>query len=1200
MTAILNQIAENWFGWQLAMFWQVGVLIVIVAGLDLLIKKWAWPQVRYALWFLILVKLVLPPTLTSPMSFTAEIPITVKQALTNTDYNAARHGIENVQIRNTKYEIRNKFELPKTEIQNNPQYAEIIPVSADSAGATLSWKSYILFVWAGGVAILTGWLVIRLTNLRREHLKDQSDLPERLKELLAATARKLGLKKVPQIILTNKVCCPAVFGVFRPVLLMPSDKLQNMTMQDAENIFLHELAHIKRGDLWAHAVYMILQIAYWFNPLIWLIRKHLQNLRELCCDATVARILREKTTGYRQTLLDTARQLLAQPVDPGLGLLGLFENSSWLVDRLRWLEKKSWKYRPLRIATIFTMICVMSACVLPMTKYDAPADFVIKGTVTDAETGKPIAGAKVGDVERYAEGKQCTTTNEDGEYSYKTWYEEHNVKAAAEGYKEQKKTILTKVFGSEKEKVMNFALLAAAGPAPASEPKPSEAENKPMQVDGITRLAQIRNMMVTLTGIFNATRSAISDNSPESAAKIMEETLPQFEKLESAVKETNYSDSVHMIVEQIRQIIKANKDGDSARVKTLLLVSSNAWYELEGTVDSDYKDALGAKWLQGIQKGKSESQKPAGQDAKQQDVDLYVADFSIKPYETGGLYTVTAKIGNRGTATAPEFRLNFYRGDPKDNLNLHGKPQSGSNGAGPIKPGEFWNESSMPFSLEQGVNELSVVLDTDNSIAETNKLNNSAEMNILFKNGEIIKQSAWQDANAASEQSGKDVEARAEGYDAKYWEQFGQRMAEWGEQFGEQMQKQYGQTNEAQDTGKGKHKEKNKMKEKGEFKNTQEMSAPFAEGSTLVAKIVEGAINITGGDVSECKVKAKFRAKETDEQTQAATEKAKINLVSKGSKLVIKPDLADGFEDKIEVNLEITVPRKANLQCQANDGEVSISDISGSLDAQVSNGAVKANDSEFLDKCGANVGNGEISFKQIRGDAHYELNVGNGKVKFAYAKNADAAGHVEIDVGNGKIDFGSPANMDAKIEANVQTGKIQTSLPFMVKNENQGASLDGTLGSGKGHIELSVKAGKVTINSAGSRATDENWQKPAEQNKADNEANKVSQNSAVRKDTNSARTLKINVYEGNSAEPQTSIRIPLVAMKIVRQLLPPKDKLQIIAQKIKLDENLPKDMNSQDLIEMLDDMLKKLDQGVESTTLLEVKDGGERIIISLE
>lgn len=460
MTAILNQIAEKWFSWQLSMFWQVGLLIAIVAGLDFLIKKWVWPQVRYALWLLILVKLVLPPTLTSPMSFTAEIPFVFKQTLTNADYNTDRHGQTKTIIKPVE-----PITVPaaKTIATTTAQPVEIVlstPTATPTPAASpLSLKTYVFFIWSAGVVILSGWLIIRLSNLRHQHLKDkQLNLPERLEDLLASTARKLGLKKVPQIILTNKVCCPAVFGIFRPVLLIPADKLQNLTTQDTENIFLHELAHIKRGDLFVHAVYMILQIAYWFNPLLWLTRKHLQNLRELCCDATVARLLKEKTIGYRQTLLETARQLLAEPVDPGMGLLGLFENSSWLVDRLRWLEKKSWKYRPLRIATVFVLISLMAACVLPMTKFEALPDFVIKGTVTDAQTGKPIVGAKVGDVERYAEGKQYTTTEANGNYSYKTYYEEHGVKAEADGYKRQNKGFGTKLFGKEKEKVIDFQL----------------------------------------------------------------------------------------------------------------------------------------------------------------------------------------------------------------------------------------------------------------------------------------------------------------------------------------------------------------------------------------------------------------------------------------------------------------------------------------------------------------------------------------------------------------------------------------------------------------------------------------------------------------------------------------------------------------------------------------------------------------------
>ncbi len=450
MTDILNQIAEKWFSWQLSMFWQVGLLIAIVAGLDLIIKKWAWPQVRYALWLLILIKLILPPSLTSPTSFTAEIPFIAKEA-----------AIKISQSQTIPQTIETSQKpIGPTPANITAQSAETIsaPIAAPAV-ARLSLKAYVFSVWLAGVVILSGWLIIRLSNLRHQHLKDkQSNLPERLEGLLASTAQKLNLRKIPQVILTNKICCPAVFGIIRPVLLMPADKLANLTTQDTENIFLHELAHIKRGDLLVHAIYMILQIAYWFNPLLWLIRKQLQNLRELCCDATVAKILREKTAGYRQTLLETARQLLAQPVDPGLGLLGLFENSNWLVDRLGWLEKKSWRYRPLRIATIFVLVCLMAACVLPMTKFEAPADFVIKGTVTDAQTGKPISGATVGDTENYADGKYHAITDGNGNYSYKTWYEEHGIMATADDYQKERKTLLTKLFGSEKEKVIDFAL----------------------------------------------------------------------------------------------------------------------------------------------------------------------------------------------------------------------------------------------------------------------------------------------------------------------------------------------------------------------------------------------------------------------------------------------------------------------------------------------------------------------------------------------------------------------------------------------------------------------------------------------------------------------------------------------------------------------------------------------------------------------
>jgi hypothetical protein len=215
-----------------------------------------------------------------------------------------------------------------------------------------------------------------LLHLRKadRRLATTASLPESFYSAIARCSKSLGLRRAPKVVLTRKVACPAVFGIARPVLLMPVGYLSKMTRKDTEHMLLHELAHIKRGDLWVHGFYMLLQVIYWYNPLLWLVRNQMHHLRELCCDATVARILKERIIEYRQTLIDVARRFLAKPTEPGLGLLGLFEDSNRLLVRLNWLKKETWRYQKMKKLTIITTIVLMLAFVLPMAQaQDKPA-----------------------------------------------------------------------------------------------------------------------------------------------------------------------------------------------------------------------------------------------------------------------------------------------------------------------------------------------------------------------------------------------------------------------------------------------------------------------------------------------------------------------------------------------------------------------------------------------------------------------------------------------------------------------------------------------------------------------------------------------------------------------------------------------------------------------------------------------------------
>ena len=379
----LNNIAQTWWNWQWPMLWQTALLIGIIVVIDLLIRKWAWPQLRYSLWLLVLVKLLLPPGLASSVSVTAPLSEVAKQTIAVPQPSSP----SSTSIETTPSPaLPTALPMPVIDVPTitTPVIQEAPPIESIETPIRIDWQTYVMATWLVGVVTLAFALTYRFHKLHREHRPSDQQIPDWFENELRQVAQDLKLRRLPQVVVSHRVCCPAVFGLFRPILLVPEESLPNMSPSDARHILLHELAHIVRGDLLVHSLHMLLLIAYWPNPLLWLMRKHLQNLRELCCDATVARYLKEDTPAYRETLIETAKGLLAQPVDPGLGLLGLFENSSWILTRLQWLEKKTWRYWRLRIAMVALVVLVMITCVLPM----APSKAQTSEEVADVNISK--------------------------------------------------------------------------------------------------------------------------------------------------------------------------------------------------------------------------------------------------------------------------------------------------------------------------------------------------------------------------------------------------------------------------------------------------------------------------------------------------------------------------------------------------------------------------------------------------------------------------------------------------------------------------------------------------------------------------------------------------------------------------------------------------------------------------------------------
>jgi beta-lactamase regulating signal transducer with metallopeptidase domain len=101
----------------------------------------------------------------------------------------------------------------------------------------------------------------------------------------SSVARKHGLDHVP-IVLTDEAACPAVAGLVRPAIILPSNADQ-WTGAQLSAILSHELAHVERRDCLVNLLGDLAAIIYWCNPLAHYAARRIRAEAERACDDAV-------------------------------------------------------------------------------------------------------------------------------------------------------------------------------------------------------------------------------------------------------------------------------------------------------------------------------------------------------------------------------------------------------------------------------------------------------------------------------------------------------------------------------------------------------------------------------------------------------------------------------------------------------------------------------------------------------------------------------------------------------------------------------------------------------------------------------------------------------------------------------------------------------------------------------------------------
>jgi bla regulator protein blaR1 len=114
---------------------------------------------------------------------------------------------------------------------------------------------------------------------------------------------------------------PGIFGVFRPVLLLPEGIFERLTPTQLQAVIAHELCHFRYRDNLTATIQMIVETIFWFHPLVWWIGKRMVWERERACDEEVLR-LGSQPQVYAEGILNICKLYMESPLVCVSGVTG--------------------------------------------------------------------------------------------------------------------------------------------------------------------------------------------------------------------------------------------------------------------------------------------------------------------------------------------------------------------------------------------------------------------------------------------------------------------------------------------------------------------------------------------------------------------------------------------------------------------------------------------------------------------------------------------------------------------------------------------------------------------------------------------------------------------------------------------------------------------------------------------------------------
>jgi len=377
MDAVLEQINSSgkaFIDFALPMLIQSSVLIVVLLGLDAILSRRIRAVFRYWIWMIVLVKLMLPTTLALPTSPTYWLSDGLRSFVTGKSFpaeiSATSSTVTNIP---PKPSPRSRSNGAASSADNADLQTGLVPsagadrvITPAMSGSLLTWQGYVLLAWLASVVLMMTLLIQRALFVRS--LVTQSETAsDTMTSILQSARQQMHVTTRVGLRHSQAIAGPCVCGLVRPIILIPQSLSSKVSEQRFKAILLHELAHIKRGDLWVSCIQTIVQIVYVYHPLLWVANAMIRKVREQAADEMVLVALGEEADDYPKTLLDVSRLTFGSPA-LSLRFIGVAESKKALHRRIKHMLTRPVP-KSTRIGALGTIaIIVVAAVLLPMAR----------------------------------------------------------------------------------------------------------------------------------------------------------------------------------------------------------------------------------------------------------------------------------------------------------------------------------------------------------------------------------------------------------------------------------------------------------------------------------------------------------------------------------------------------------------------------------------------------------------------------------------------------------------------------------------------------------------------------------------------------------------------------------------------------------------------------------------------------------------